>query len=215
LRPSDSRYPAFVVTTPLDHDDGFCDADCTLREAMTFANAEGSGNGQISFAEVFSTPQVIKLSGPLPDITASLFIYGSGANVIDVHRDSGGDYRIFNIPGNDLYIDIENITISNGSVPSGEGGAIFSNSLVWLANLVIRDSHSARGGAVAVNNSGFITQSAFHGNASDFGGAISYQGQPGSILTLDNVTLSGNQSDNGNGVWVNNSDYEGSIELQV
>src|SRR5438552_9079249 len=60
----------FTVTTTDDHDDGACDVDCTLREAINAANA----NPDTSTINIGSTlfaplgPHTINLTGVLPDL---------------------------------------------------------------------------------------------------------------------------------------------------
>ena len=60
--------PTVVVTTADDHDDGICDSDCSLREALHASNlAEGRIN--IAFAIPASGTQTITLASALPSIT--------------------------------------------------------------------------------------------------------------------------------------------------
>src|SRR2546421_8612307 len=68
----------FTVTVAADHDDGTCDQDCTLREAINASNAS-SGAGTISF-DIEGAPlgsvQTISPSSALPDVTAPVTIDG-------------------------------------------------------------------------------------------------------------------------------------------
>src|SRR5262249_33710963 len=119
------------------------------REALMNANgANQSGStdcvagSAASNVITFNLPagaQTINLTGALPDITRSLTITGSGAKLLTVRRNTGGDYRIFHIPNAGLNIAISRLTINNGFVPvnlSGgdEGGGIKSFSALTLTD---------------------------------------------------------------------------------
>jgi len=67
---------AFPVTSTADTDDGTCDADCTLREAIAAANLS-PGADLISFAIDGSPPYVISLTSELPEITEAVTIDGT------------------------------------------------------------------------------------------------------------------------------------------
>ena len=75
----------FTVTTVSDTDDGVCDGNCSLREALNAANSNGVGLDYIDFdSSVFNFPQTIRLGSALPDITGSLSIVGPGSGLVDV-----------------------------------------------------------------------------------------------------------------------------------
>ena len=69
------QVPPIVVNSAADPGDGTCTlADCTLREAMTAANADPELS-VIHFA-IGSGPQTINVTSPLPDISAQVWING-------------------------------------------------------------------------------------------------------------------------------------------
>src|SRR3954462_9703351 len=70
---------SFVVSTANDHDDGTCNADCTLREAINAANAS-AGLDVISFSISGGGAQTINLVSPLPAITDLVTIDGTTQN---------------------------------------------------------------------------------------------------------------------------------------
>src|SRR5207237_1119744 len=89
--------------TACDSDAGASGAQCTLRAAITEANAL-TGTQAINFAIPTTDPgfdpsagrHTINLTKVLPDIgDLSLYINGPGADKLTVRRDSGGFYRIF------------------------------------------------------------------------------------------------------------------------
>ena len=68
----------FVVTKADEHDDGICDSDCTLREAINAANASGVALAHIDFAIPGGGPQQIAVTGSaLPALTVPVVIDGT------------------------------------------------------------------------------------------------------------------------------------------
>jgi CSLREA domain-containing protein len=171
---------------------------CTLREAILNANgANQSGStdcvagGTADNTINFSVTGAINLTGALPDITRTLTITGPDARLLTVRRDTGGDYRIFNIPNHGLVIVISGLTISNGR--STNGGGIFSSSNLTLTDCAIQGNYAdnAGGGVVLLNGaSGVFTGCTFSGNTSlSTGGGIHFGG---STLRLSHCTISDN-----------------------
>ena len=69
-------------------------ANCSLRGAIQTANSHPGADG-ISID--LPAGSVINLTGVLPDLTDSVDIIGPGANLVTVRRNTGGNYRIFNV----------------------------------------------------------------------------------------------------------------------
>src|SRR6266850_52341 len=65
-----------TVTTDDDHNDGTCNADCTLREAINAANA-GAGGDTISFNIPGAGVHTINLTSGLPVINKTVTIDGT------------------------------------------------------------------------------------------------------------------------------------------
>ena len=187
----------YTVNSLADTDDGFCDTspDCTLREAINAANAN-SGADTIDATGVTGT---IDLTGALPDITGDVTINGPGANLLTVRRDTGGDYRIFNIIG-DFNVAIDGLTISNGRPSVGDpddlGGGIRKEGTgtLTVTNSTLKDNFAASGGGGIFNRGGTlnITDSTLSGNSASSGGGIT---NIGGTLNITNSTLSGNSSE--------------------
>ena len=116
------KFPACVtlVTTLDDHDDGTCNtADCTLREAINLANTRT--NSLIGFSPGLTG--TIQLASVLPSLTASVAIQGPGADLLTVRRNTGGNYRIFNITPASITVALSGLTISNGNAPGQPAAA--------------------------------------------------------------------------------------------
>src|SRR5215468_7085534 len=68
-----TQATTFVVTKAADTQDGNCNADCSLREAIIAANNNGASADIITFANFGG---VISPTSPLPSIQTSLTIDG-------------------------------------------------------------------------------------------------------------------------------------------
>ena len=127
----------FVVSKTADTNDGACNADCSLREAITAANAAGSDD-PITFAN--GANGTITLSSALPALAnnGTLTIIGNGPTNTIVSGNNA--VRVFYVNG-DATVTISGMTIANGK--GNFGGGIY------------RD-----GGALTVTNSSFSGNSA-------------------------------------------------------
>ena len=67
----------FVVTKTADTNDGVCNTDCSLREAMTAADANGIGADTIEFEIPGSGVKTINITSQLPEIDTNLTIDGT------------------------------------------------------------------------------------------------------------------------------------------
>lgn len=150
----------YTVTKTADTNDGACDADCSLREAIAAANASAE-NDMISFSiNVFSTPQTIVLTGNDLIITnnGSLTIIGRGANFLTISGNNAS--RVFtNNTGATTAISFLRVTGGNGvsNVQSGEGGGIHNEGgNLTLTGLVIAGNSAGRNGG-GVGNKGTLT----------------------------------------------------------
>ncbi len=92
-----------------------------MREAITAAQ----DGDLINFSTLFNTTQTINLLTALPDITRSITIQGTGANLLTVRRDfnAATEFRIFTILGSITNgVAISGMTITGGNLSfSGAG----------------------------------------------------------------------------------------------
>jgi CSLREA domain-containing protein len=200
----------FVITKTADTNDGSCDADCSLREAVVAANA-ASGDDEITLPSgtyaltITGSAEDRAATGDL-DIRDSLTVRGAGARATII--DGGGIDRVFHTPtqpGSTPYtVNIFSLTITGGSVFDGQGGGIAHlarGANLNLTESTVRGNSAFQGGGIDNSSpSGStmtITRSTVSGNkASGQGGGI--QNREG--LTLKNTTVSGNQSRIGGGI---------------
>src|SRR5688500_1805976 len=124
-----AQAATFTVTKTADTNDGACNADCSLREAINAASSVES-NDTIEFdSSVFSSPQIITLSGTQLTIEnhGSLTVNGTGANLLKI---SGGNQsRVFFIEAG-ANVTLNSLTITNGNSGSGHGGGIFIDGTI-------------------------------------------------------------------------------------
>ncbi len=162
------------------------DPGCSLRGAIQTANSHPGADG-ISIDIPTSDPGyngifwTIRLTAALPDLTEGVDISGPGADKLVVRRDTGGNYRIFNVTTTGL-VSLFGMTIRDGSL----GGI------------------GARGGGISNSNGSAtlqVTNCAFLNNVAPFGGGIYNAG----TLILTNCTLSGNSTNLTDGGGVYNS----------
>ena len=171
------------VTKAADTNDGTCNADCSLREAIAAATAGDS----ITFNGAYT----ITLGSALA-IDKNLTIDGSGHSVTISGADS---YRVFVISTESVNITLNRLTVANG-FNDKNGGAIYNigtlniNNCAFLNNVL---DHGDNGGAIYNSGSGVlnVTNSTFSGNrlVVSPGGSAIYSG---GTLNVTNSTFSGN-----------------------
>ena len=177
----------FTVTKEADSNDGACDADCSLREAVIAAN-DADGPDTIS----------------LPDGKYQLTIAGSGENNgeqgdLDVRFDAltitgagAGTTQILVMGGDDRALEVRNdsTTVSGVTIALGQGGPGFAGG---------------NGGAILVSSDSALTL-----NNSVVAGNGAVEGEGGGIyvdnrgrLTLNNATVSDNTAEgSGGGIFI-------------
>jgi CSLREA domain-containing protein len=202
----------YTVTKTADTNDGTCNADCSLREAIAAANATADNDTVEFAAAVFGTPQTITLGGTelLIANNGTLAISGPGASQLTVSGNSAS--RVFLIVSG-ANAAISDITVSGGNGvsanTSGTGGGILNFGALSLTNANVSNNTAASlGGGIA--NFGFgsvltVTNATVSNNtaAGNSGGGIYATGS--GTLTVTNSTISGNWSaGNGGGIRIFN-----------
>ncbi len=194
----------FTVTKIEDTNDGVCDADCSLREAVGAANA-AAGDDVIDFSSLFDTAQTITLTGSEIVIGANgtLTINGPGADLLTI---SGNNLSRIISTGPNVVASIDGIrfTAGNGAgaINTGRGGAIYNvGATLTLTNLIITGNTASAGGGL--NNAASTSPSIpstltiinceiSDNTATSSGGGM--QNFSTSTVTIENSTFSGNTS---------------------
>lgn len=190
------RAAVFTVTTTQDTFDGICDAQCSLRDAVSAANADPAHD------DVLLAPGTYVLAragagedgnatGDL-DVHEDVTILGAGAG--STVLDGGGLDRVLEI--HDLArVAVVGLTIRNGNVV-GSGGGIASHGLLELRRALVRDN-------AATGNGGGIADSALSASIFESTIADNVAGERGGGLWecahLEQSTLSGNRARRGGG----------------
>ena len=123
-----ARAGTYTVTTLDDHDDGSCDSDCTLREAINAAQSDcWDAKDLINFA----ISGEIHLSSPLPTITCPLVIDGDSR--ITLNGDSSVSYALQIVAwdgSDDPDVEVKNIKVkgfTSGIIASPQGQLSLDN----------------------------------------------------------------------------------------
>jgi CSLREA domain-containing protein len=127
----DSHAATLTVTKIEDTNDGVCDADCSLREAVAAAAPDDT----IVFSSLFNSPQTITLTLGQIIIDKNLTINGTGRDLLVVSGNLLG--RIFNINGG-LNVAMTGMNLRDGKAETlgdAYGGAIFVGSGTGSLNL--------------------------------------------------------------------------------
>ena len=200
----------FVVSKTTDTNDGSCDSDCSLREAIVAANGN-AGADTITLPAGTYTLSIVganedaAATGDL-DITDGVTINGAGAATTIV--DGGAIDRVFDVLAGTSAIN--DVTIRNGLAPGAlAGGGVLVNGPATLAltSVTLTDNHTAggAGGGILNNGTTTITNCTVTGNSSGGGvggGGINNQNS----MTISGATITGNTTaGGGNGAGVNNS----------
>ncbi len=186
----------YTVTKTTDTDDGVCDTDCSLREAVAAANAN-------------SGMDTVYIDPPSGDIVLTLgeLVVSEGALIrapgCCQNINGNATSRIFNIQSG-AEVTIQYLIIENGS--STQGGGILNAGDLTIKNTLVggNSATGAFGDGGGIYNLGTLTISdnaAVSSNTAAFGGGIYNQG--GTVL-VDGASINGNTATSGSGGGIRN-----------
>ena len=226
---------SLVVTKSDDTDDGVCDADCSLREAVVAANADPADNvidlpaGTYELtldwwgaATHFGALEVESGAG-----TTTIVGAGRDTTIIDATtlRTVGVDNpdRVF-VVRSGSGLELVGVTVTGGYTENAlsaqrDGGGIWN----WGGELTITDAiiegnvAGGNGGGIASTGTTAITDSVIRDNNTDppdyvttgYGGGIWSTG----LLTIIDSSVENNASDFGGGI-ANEGDAPGQLDMQ-
>lgn len=196
--PASLQAAVFIPNKTADTNDGVCDSDCSLREAITAANQNPGQNVILLHAGTYTLTAAGPATGNL-QIQGNTILIGDGAARTII--DGGGLGGIFYV-ASDATVQIQDVTLRNGRSP-GAGGAIRNQGDLTLLRTVLTGNSSVagtagpgQGGAIVSDGTSpslTITDSTIAGNtARGAGGAIAAGGD----VHLANVTVAGNRTTN-------------------
>ena len=174
-----------TVTKTGDTNDGVCDADCSLREAIVVAT---SGDNIVVPAGTYTLTRGSELT-----INTSLTLTGNGANVTIIQAatsSADATHRVFFITGDNSTVTISSVTIRHGKAIE-IGGILNASTLTLTNSTVIGNTADVAGGIGNFSGSNLtLTNSTVRNNSAGIGGGIVNAG----TMTLTNSTVSGNSA---------------------
>jgi len=195
LTVANAQAATWTVTKIQDTDDGVCDADCSLREAIGAAAAGDS----VVFSSLFNTPPTITLQSyqVYPNgllIVPGLTIAGPGADLLTVMGNYAPVFTTIAVAGS---VNLSGMTIANGEGIVNAGTTTISECVITGTSQAIDNLAT-----MTIVNSTIMENSGLYGAVQNLG-----------EMTLLNSTISENSS---NGLWnigtltVTNSTISGS-----
>lgn len=181
---TDCDAETFEVTETFDANDGACNSQCTLREAVIAANTCAGPD----VIEIPSGTYTVTLRGSGDergdlDVTDDVTIQGAGFDNTTITGASDWNDRIFEIAGNDestIVATIQNVAIHGGDT-SQDGGGIRNNGTLTLDRVRVEENFAGRGAGIAnygtldmVNTAIFNNSTNSHPDGSYFIGAYPY-----------------------------------------
>lgn len=199
----------FTVSKSADTDDGVCNADCSLREAIAATNASLLPDHFISFStSFFSIPRTITLATARGELrvskTGTLIVGGTGSGLLTIN---GNNQNRVLLIQNGAYAMIGGMTVTGGNgvgLDAGSGGAI-RNSNGWLVvnDSIVRNSSAQTGGGISSSNGNFsLNRSTVRNNnvGSDGGALHLSSGSTGAASISNSVIVTNNATANGGAV---------------
>lgn len=202
------QVTTFTTTKIADSNDGACDDDCSLREAVLAINAATTLDNAIIFnPTVFNTTRIISLTNAELQISnpnGTFFIKGPGADLLTVSGNNQS--RVFNIGAGTIFA-VNGVTITGGNSANAAGnnggGGILNRGTFTLTNAVIDNNRAENFGGGGIRNERSLTviNSTIRNNtANGDGGGIINSGASSSINIITS-TISGNAASSGAGVY--------------
>lgn len=185
------------------------DGQCTLREAITNANADAdhsagdcpAGNGHDTILFSLSANSTITLAGQqLPEITSRLTIDSSGAPGLTVNGND--ESRLFEIGYSDT-VTMTHLILAHGLAADASGGAILNDGDLTIANSAFYSNTTTVTGNFAgaiMNLNGDLTvlDCTFVDNSSYNGGAIA---SSSNLAVISGSTFVNNEAKNGGAIY--------------
>ncbi len=164
----------------------------SLPEAIVFANADSSGNADITFdPSVFSTPQTIMLTGTQLELSNTIEPETIAGPAAGVTVSGGGLSRVFQVDGG-VTASMSGLTISGGTT-TGNGGGLDNQGTTTLTDCTVSGNSAGNDGGGLYNlGTTTLTGCTLSGNsASGYGGAVFTKGED---LGLINCTVASNSA---------------------
>jgi len=202
------RAASYTVTKYTDSNDGACNADCSLREAIIAANGNPGpdvitlGSGTYSLT-ITGSGENSCATGDL-DITDTLTIVGLGPEQTVIDASGLISDRVLHIVAGVDTVVISGVTIINGDVTGGGGGIYNRDADLTLLNTVVISNHASNNGGGVYVWSGSVTLSSTQvvsNTADDSGGGV-FVANGSAILNASGGLINSNSAKDGGGVYL-------------
>lgn len=182
------QFPGvFTVTTTADGNDGECNNDCTLREAVSLATPGGG-------TSISVPPGVYRLTqGPLVFTNSVVLIGaglsgGQGAGARTTIIDARGRDRAIVVPSGSSSI-VAGITVKGGAADTGAGALVQPDGGLSFYNSVIEDNvATGRGGGVAAFGTLSLLGTTVNNNRAASGAGVAIEPDGGGIVQISTIT---------------------------
>jgi hypothetical protein len=198
LAPRLASAATYTVTVTLDTYDGVCDADCSIRDAISVTNAGPGGDvihlpaGTIVLTRPPADPEDdFDISIGDLDVERSVTIQGAGESLTTI--DANGIDRVFHLRAAGGNIELRDMAITGGSTTARGGGVLVVSGPALVLWSIIDGNDAAEGGAAAVGELAFLYfwfSAAKNNTASNAGGAIYNE----NLVFLDRSAIGPNNS---------------------
>lgn len=174
-----------TVTKTADTNDGVCDADCSLREAVAAANASAENDDIVFSSATFTGTKMISLAGTQITIAnnGSLSITGSGRLTIS----GEGNSRVFVVDFGAV-VTLKSLSVRSGQTVSFGGGIYNGGTLSFINSNVVGCNAGSDGGGIANFGTLYLTNSTITSNTAYSGAGIYNLG----TLRAANSTITAN-----------------------
>ena len=183
-----------VVTKTGDTNDGVCDADCSLREAIAIAlSGESIGIPPGIYTLTLGTELTI-------DKDLTLIGAGSGYTIVEAAiLSADATSRVFNITAS--AVALSGLAVQNGNF-SGNGAGIFNSGTLTLTDIKVSENKGNFGGGIySLGGTVALTNSTVSNNTAEFGGGILHSN--GSVILTDSTISDNTASGDGGGIFNN------------
>jgi CSLREA domain-containing protein len=176
----------FTVTKFSDGNDGACDADCSLREAIIAANAAAGPDTIILPAGTYSLTisgfEDGAAAGDL-DLTDDLTLHGAGTNVTVIDARGLGD-RVLHVLSST--VTISGVAVTDGQTDFSGAGILNTGGSLALVNSLVSHNVTNSGEGGGVYNTGVLTLTNSRLSHNSTGGGF---GSGGGIYNVGRLTL--------------------------
>jgi CSLREA domain-containing protein len=203
----------FTVTSIADGNDGLCNADCTLRDAIAAANASIGDSAVFFEPKVFGMQQTITLTlGELRiTVPGTLVVLGRGSGFLTVSGNNSS--RVFFLDEQRAAL-ISGLKVTggngSGSTHTQMGGGIFNNGgYLELKGLIVSNNSvgfnpgAIGGGVNNTNGTLTVTGSTISANGAFYGGGL-YNSGDGAVMEVNNSSVLSNTAGEGAGIYNRN-----------